>query len=65
MSAASLTSSLISALQSPVVHAVETSVIKAKQQHEMNMIDMLAQFTTNDVTAAAREGTGLRVDISV
>lgn len=64
MSGSTLTASLMSALQSPVVHAVQTSVIKAHQQHEMAMIDMLAQFTTNEVTAAAREGTGLRVDTS-
>ena len=65
MSATDLTSALISALQSPVVNAVQTSVMKAQQQHEMAMVDMLAQFTTDQVTADAREGTGLRVDISV
>ena len=64
MSAANLTASLISALQSPVVNAVQTSVMKAHQQHEMAMVDMLDQFATNDLKAAAREGTGLRVDIS-
>ena len=64
MSAANLTASLISALQSPVVNAVQASVMKAHQQHEMAMVDMLDQFATNDVKAAAREGTGLRVDIS-
>ena len=44
--------------------AVQTSILKAKEQHEMAMVDILADVTGLPGLSLAPDGMGNRVDIS-
>ena len=67
MSASSLAASAMTVSDAQVRLAVQTSILKARQQHEMSMIGIVAEMTGLpglSSFASAPDGMGNLVDIS-
>jgi len=64
MSTSSLAASTMMVSDAQLRLAVQTSILKAKEQHEMAMVDILADVTGLPGLSLAPDGMGNRVDIS-